>query len=129
MHAAPSVLLWSSKVIPSQHLTTVTGSSTRKLRFPMRSYRTRAAVRLAIVSLLAVVTVSPCPHAAEAATPAPAVTTPRQLVTEPMTWMVPTLYGYMPAEHVQPTLWIEGQPVTRYTVDRRGAENRLSTAP
>lgn len=91
----------------------------------MRLQSKRAAVRLAIVSLLAVVTVSPCTQKANAA-PSQAAAPLRQLVTEPMVWMVPTEYGYMPAEHVQPTLWIEGAPRTRYVVEKPGMEKAFT---
>lgn len=93
----------------------------------MRSKPTAMLSRLAIVSLLAVAAVSPCTlHVAEAAPPAPTIAMPRQRVAEPMTWMVPTQYGYQPVEHAQPTLWIEGEAVTRYWVDRPGVERALT---
>lgn len=88
----------------------------------MRSQSYRAAVRLAIVSLLAVVTVSPCTQQANAAPL-------RQLVTEPMVWMVRTDRDWSPVEQAQPMLWIEGQPVTRYVVDKPGVERAFTTAP
>ena len=86
----------------------------------MQSVSYRATVRLAIVSMLAVAAVSPCTHTVEAAPPA--VTSPRQLVAEPMVWLVRTDRDWSPVEQAQPTLWIEGQPVTRYVVEKPGVE-------
>lgn len=87
------------------------------------SYRAMRAA--AIVSLVLAAASAPCTqHTADAAPP-PA-TMPRQRVAEPMIWMVPTQYGYQPVEHAQPTLWIEGEAVTRYWVDRPGVERALT---
>ena len=90
----------------------------------MRPHATRMFPRLAIVLLALTAAASPCTlHVADAApSPVAAPITPRQLVTEPMVWMVPTATGWQPAEHAQPTLWLEDGPHTRYTVDRPGVE-------
>ena len=124
MHRCSTVV--RQQVIPSQHLTTVTGSHTEGWFPPMHLQPTWLMSRVATVLLIVAAASAPCTITAAAAPiEPPAVTTPRQLVTDTMTWLVPTATGWQPAEHAQPTLWLEGHPHTRYVVEKPGVEKAL----
>jgi hypothetical protein len=78
-------------------------------------------IRLVIIALVVVLlAVTPAASTTETA----ATRQPPTLIES--TWLTRTQYGYEPVEQAQPTLWIEGQPHTRFVIDRPGMERAMS---
>lgn len=88
----------------------------------MLQKRTATLALLAIVPMALVASLAPCSRIVPAAAADQGIVqpAPRTIVTDPMTWLTRTAYGWEPVELAQPTLWIEGEPHTRLLIERGG---------